>query len=183
MCELVIWIRSWTSVSAPYLVLWTSWKQKCIVPILNDNGVAAKAGSLYLTSTHLSQLRMLISKSVLDTQCIHLGFKRPTARWLHLASYTFVVKVVTFARSLTAPLSPHVTRAGGMYYMRILQSTRTRICISQSHRHGKQMILLRRHSLVPRPLPAFQCCMQKSGRAWYSNSRAPRIAYARVERR
>ena len=31
-------------------------------------------------------------------------------------------------------------------------------------------------SLVPRPLPAFQCCMQKSGRAWYSKSHAPRIA-------
>ena len=26
-------------------------------------------------------------------------------------------------------------------------------------------------SLIPRPLPAFQCCMQKSERAWYQKSR------------
>ena len=34
------------------------------------------------------------------------------------------------------------------------------------------IIYLLNYSLIPRPLPDFQCCRQKIGRAWYSKSRA-----------
>ena len=39
------------------------------------------------------------------------------------------------------------------------------------------VVLPTHHSLVPRPLPPFQCCTQKRERAWYQMSRDKRHPY------